>query len=67
MRILLHKIINDTVLIITPVFWPKTSKTLFGPVHFSVFTYIYIYIYIYIYTVKPVLRGDLWDKEKVAF
>jgi len=21
---------------------------------------------IYIYTVKPVLRGHLWDKEKVA-
>jgi hypothetical protein len=24
------------------------------------------FIYIYIYTVKPVLRGHLWDTEKVA-
>jgi hypothetical protein len=30
-----------------------------------------IYIYIYVFTfspiVKPVLRGDLWNKEKMAF
>jgi hypothetical protein len=24
-------------------------------------------LYIYIYIVKPVLRGHLWDKEKVVF
>ena len=33
--------------------------------------YIYVrdnvYIYIYIYTVKPVLRGHPWGKEKVVF
>ena len=28
--------------------------------------HIYIYIYIYIYTVKPVLRGHLWDKENMT-
>ena len=45
MRILLHKIINDTVLMITPVFWPKTSKAWLEPVHFSVIIYIYIYTF----------------------
>ena len=46
MRIVLREIINDTVLMITPVFWPMTSKTVFGPVNFSVFTFIYIILYI---------------------
>ena len=29
--------------------------------------FIYIYILYIVYIVKPVLRGHLWDKEKVVF
>jgi hypothetical protein len=31
------------------------------------YIYISIYSFIITYTIKPVLRGHLWDKEKVVY